>query len=240
MSVAAQMIDQSMPWSPEENTCRPTVTGRDSTEFVTIRAAAPDMPRGEANRYPRASEGRRAAGQARTERLIPCKSAVSRRASLPSRRWMAGGDSKWLRCRVWPRVSRGLSTKGSGTAIAPKSGCTNSGVSLALGRDRERVGAAFAGLVCKGNSVGPPLAQSLNAVPISSLSSRALSHTCLVAMLKLLTVVLRSSPRPARANGPPTPSANPTPLRSTAAYGRRIRSGWRASTARKEQRRPGS
>ena len=36
MSVAAQMIDQSMPWSPEENTCRPTVRGRDSTEFVTM------------------------------------------------------------------------------------------------------------------------------------------------------------------------------------------------------------
>ena len=122
MSVAAQMIDQSMPWSPEENTCRPTVRGRNSTEFVTIRAAAPDMPRGEANRYPRASEGRRAAGQARTERLIPCKSAVSRRASLPSRRWMAGGDSKWLRCRVWPRVSRGLSTKGSGRLLPPNLG----------------------------------------------------------------------------------------------------------------------
>ena len=27
MSVAAQMIDQSMPWSPDENTCRPTVSG---------------------------------------------------------------------------------------------------------------------------------------------------------------------------------------------------------------------
>ena len=30
------MIDQSMPWSPDENTCRPTVSGRASTELVTI------------------------------------------------------------------------------------------------------------------------------------------------------------------------------------------------------------
>ena len=29
MSVAAVITDQSTPWSPEENTCRPTVTGRD-------------------------------------------------------------------------------------------------------------------------------------------------------------------------------------------------------------------
>ena len=36
ISVAAVMIDQSMPWSPDENTCRPTVSGRDSTELVTI------------------------------------------------------------------------------------------------------------------------------------------------------------------------------------------------------------
>ena len=35
-SVAAVMIDQSMPWSVDENTCRPTVTGRDSTELVMI------------------------------------------------------------------------------------------------------------------------------------------------------------------------------------------------------------
>ena len=35
-SVAAQMIDQSMPWSVDENTCRPTVTGRDSTESVMM------------------------------------------------------------------------------------------------------------------------------------------------------------------------------------------------------------
>ena len=36
IKVAAQMIAQSMPWSPEENTCRPTVSGRASTELVTI------------------------------------------------------------------------------------------------------------------------------------------------------------------------------------------------------------
>src|SRR4029077_11655242 len=30
-SVAAVMIDQSMPWSVAEKTCRPTVSGRDST-----------------------------------------------------------------------------------------------------------------------------------------------------------------------------------------------------------------
>ena len=35
-SVAAVMIDQSMPWSVDENTCRPTVTGRDSTELVMM------------------------------------------------------------------------------------------------------------------------------------------------------------------------------------------------------------
>ena len=35
-SVAAVMIDQSMPWSVDENTYRPTVTGRDSTEFVMM------------------------------------------------------------------------------------------------------------------------------------------------------------------------------------------------------------
>ena len=29
-------IDQSSPWSVAENTCRPTVTGRDSTEFVMM------------------------------------------------------------------------------------------------------------------------------------------------------------------------------------------------------------
>ena len=34
--VAAVMIDQSTPWSVEENTCRPTVRGRDSTELVMI------------------------------------------------------------------------------------------------------------------------------------------------------------------------------------------------------------
>src|SRR5262249_49597187 len=36
MSVAAQMIDQSIPWSVEAKTCSPTVSGRDSTELVTI------------------------------------------------------------------------------------------------------------------------------------------------------------------------------------------------------------
>jgi hypothetical protein len=36
MSVAAVITDQSMPWSPEENTCRPTVTGREVTELVTM------------------------------------------------------------------------------------------------------------------------------------------------------------------------------------------------------------
>src|SRR5436190_9172388 len=35
-SVAAVMIDQSIPWSVAENTCRPTVTGRVSTELVMI------------------------------------------------------------------------------------------------------------------------------------------------------------------------------------------------------------
>src|SRR5271169_1688061 len=34
--VAAVIIDQSMPWSVAEKTCRPTVSGRDSTEFVMI------------------------------------------------------------------------------------------------------------------------------------------------------------------------------------------------------------
>ena len=36
ISVAAQITDHSMPWSVEENTCSPTVTGRASTELVTI------------------------------------------------------------------------------------------------------------------------------------------------------------------------------------------------------------
>src|SRR5262249_54011233 len=36
ISVAAQMIDQSMPWSVDANTCNPTVSGRASTELVTI------------------------------------------------------------------------------------------------------------------------------------------------------------------------------------------------------------
>ena len=36
LSVAAVITDQSIPWSPEENTCRPTVTGREVTEFVTM------------------------------------------------------------------------------------------------------------------------------------------------------------------------------------------------------------
>ena len=36
ISVAAVMIDQSMPWSVDENTCSPTVSGRDSTELVTM------------------------------------------------------------------------------------------------------------------------------------------------------------------------------------------------------------
>jgi hypothetical protein len=35
-SVAAVMIDQSMPWSVAEKTCRPTVSGRDSTESVMM------------------------------------------------------------------------------------------------------------------------------------------------------------------------------------------------------------
>jgi hypothetical protein len=30
------MIDQSMPWSPDENTWSPTVSGRDSTELVMM------------------------------------------------------------------------------------------------------------------------------------------------------------------------------------------------------------
>ncbi|MNJ78214.1 hypothetical protein D3C77_759000 [compost metagenome] len=34
--VAAVMTDQSMPWSVDENTCKPTVSGRDSTELVMI------------------------------------------------------------------------------------------------------------------------------------------------------------------------------------------------------------
>ena len=34
--VAAVMIDQSMPWSPDENTCSPTVSGREVTELVTM------------------------------------------------------------------------------------------------------------------------------------------------------------------------------------------------------------
>src|SRR5262249_47634822 len=36
ISAAAQITDQSTPWSTEANTCRPTVTGRFSTELVTI------------------------------------------------------------------------------------------------------------------------------------------------------------------------------------------------------------
>ena len=36
MRVAAVMIDQSTPWSPEEKICRPTVSGRADTEFVTM------------------------------------------------------------------------------------------------------------------------------------------------------------------------------------------------------------
>ncbi len=35
-SVAAVMMDQSTPWSVEENTCSPTVSGREVTELVTI------------------------------------------------------------------------------------------------------------------------------------------------------------------------------------------------------------
>ena len=34
--VAAVMMDQSTPWSVDENTCRPTVSGRVSTELLTI------------------------------------------------------------------------------------------------------------------------------------------------------------------------------------------------------------
>ena len=37
MRVAAVITDQSTPWSPEENTCNPTVTGREVTELVTMR-----------------------------------------------------------------------------------------------------------------------------------------------------------------------------------------------------------
>src|SRR5713226_2981230 len=37
ISVAAQITDQSIPWSVEENTCSPTVSGRASTELVTIK-----------------------------------------------------------------------------------------------------------------------------------------------------------------------------------------------------------
>ena len=36
MRVAAVITDQSIPWSPYENTWRPTVTGREVTEFVTM------------------------------------------------------------------------------------------------------------------------------------------------------------------------------------------------------------
>jgi hypothetical protein len=36
ISVAAVMIDQSTPWSVDEKTCSPTVSGRVSTELVTI------------------------------------------------------------------------------------------------------------------------------------------------------------------------------------------------------------
>ena len=35
ISVAAVMIDQSMPWSTDENTCNPTVSGRAPTLLVT-------------------------------------------------------------------------------------------------------------------------------------------------------------------------------------------------------------
>jgi hypothetical protein len=34
--VATLMIDQSIPWSDEAKICRPTVSGRVFTEFVTI------------------------------------------------------------------------------------------------------------------------------------------------------------------------------------------------------------
>ena len=36
ITVAAVMTDQSIPWSPEEKTCSPTVTGREVTELVTM------------------------------------------------------------------------------------------------------------------------------------------------------------------------------------------------------------
>ena len=36
MRVAAVMMDQSMPWSVDENTCRPTVSGRDSGVLVMM------------------------------------------------------------------------------------------------------------------------------------------------------------------------------------------------------------
>ena len=35
-NVAAVIIDQSTPWSVAENTCRPTVSGLASTEFVMM------------------------------------------------------------------------------------------------------------------------------------------------------------------------------------------------------------
>src|SRR5665213_4473 len=35
-SVAAVMIDHWIPWSPDEKICRPTVSGREVTELVTI------------------------------------------------------------------------------------------------------------------------------------------------------------------------------------------------------------
>src|SRR5262249_49090633 len=36
ISVASQMMDESMPWSTEENTCSPTVSGREFTVLLTM------------------------------------------------------------------------------------------------------------------------------------------------------------------------------------------------------------
>jgi hypothetical protein len=43
--VAAQITDHSMPWSVEDNTCRPTVTGRASTVKLTLSTAGSALKR---------------------------------------------------------------------------------------------------------------------------------------------------------------------------------------------------
>ena len=43
IKVAAVITDQSIPWSPDENTCSPTVSGRDST-FVQVPDSATGNP----------------------------------------------------------------------------------------------------------------------------------------------------------------------------------------------------